>query len=160
MALTRILFLLAGVSLASSTKLNVNPIRRVVTMLQMMTKKVEEEGKVEQELFDKFMCYCQTSGKALAKSIEEAETKIPQLESSIEEGTATLAQLKSDIKQAQEDRAAAKKTMAEATALREKTAATFAKDDAQQKSDISAMGKAIAAIERGMGGFLQTQAAT
>jgi hypothetical protein len=32
-----------------------NPIRKVVTMLQMMQKKVEQEGEKEKELFDKFM---------------------------------------------------------------------------------------------------------
>merc|ERR1719238_873433 len=61
----------------------VNPIRRVVTMLQMMAKKVAAEGEKEEEMFDKFMCYCETSGSALRKSIEEAEAKVPQLEADI-----------------------------------------------------------------------------
>ena len=42
------------------------------------------------------------------------------------------------------DNAAAKKTMAEATAIRTKTAASFAKENAQQKADIKAMGKELA----------------
>ena len=33
-----------------------NPIRNVVTMLQTMQKRVEAEGEIEHELFDKFMC--------------------------------------------------------------------------------------------------------
>ena len=36
----------------------VNPIRKVVTMLQMMQNKVEAEGKAHRGIFDKFMCYC------------------------------------------------------------------------------------------------------
>jgi len=43
----------------------VNPIRRVVTMLQMMQKKITAEGEKEKELFDKFMCYCQTGAGEL-----------------------------------------------------------------------------------------------
>jgi len=162
MALLRVLLLVAGVSLASSvgTGLSVNPVRRVVTMLQMMQKKVTEEGKKEQELFDKFMCYCKTGRGDLEKSIEEAKTKIPQLESDIKAGGAEKAQLSSDIAQAKSDNQAAKTTMAEATAIREKTAASFAKESSEQKADIAAMGKAVAALEKGQGGFLQTSSAT
>jgi hypothetical protein len=54
-------------------RLNVNPIRRVVTMLQNMQKKVAEEGKKEEELFDKFMCYCKNGKGALQASIETAK---------------------------------------------------------------------------------------
>jgi len=35
-----------------------NPIRKVVGMLQAMQTKITAEGEKEQELFDKFMCYC------------------------------------------------------------------------------------------------------
>eukprot|EP00420_Gonyaulax_spinifera_P018603 CAMPEP_0197906656 /NCGR_PEP_ID=MMETSP1439-20131203/63168_1 /TAXON_ID=66791 /ORGANISM="Gonyaulax spinifera, Strain CCMP409" /LENGTH=71 /DNA_ID=CAMNT_0043528031 /DNA_START=57 /DNA_END=269 /DNA_ORIENTATION=- len=38
-----------------------NPIRRVVTMLQDMQRKVGAEGRKEEALYDKFMCYCKTS---------------------------------------------------------------------------------------------------
>eukprot|EP00446_Apocalathium_sp_SHHI-4_P052912 CAMPEP_0177378516 /NCGR_PEP_ID=MMETSP0368-20130122/46387_1 /TAXON_ID=447022 ORGANISM="Scrippsiella hangoei-like, Strain SHHI-4" /NCGR_SAMPLE_ID=MMETSP0368 /ASSEMBLY_ACC=CAM_ASM_000363 /LENGTH=699 /DNA_ID=CAMNT_0018842493 /DNA_START=79 /DNA_END=2179 /DNA_ORIENTATION=+ len=54
-----------------------NPIRKVVTLLQSMQKKVTEEGESEKELFDKFMCYC-TNGKGdLEKSIADADAKVP-----------------------------------------------------------------------------------
>ena len=45
---------------SSSTALNATPMRKVVTMLQMMQNKVTAEGKKEEVLFEKFMCYCQT----------------------------------------------------------------------------------------------------
>merc|ERR1740117_2301570 len=75
-----------------------NPIRKVVSMLQAMQKKVEAEGEKEKALFDKYMCYCKTGGAALAKSISDADTKVPQLGSDIKEGESKLAQLKEDIK--------------------------------------------------------------
>merc|ERR1719373_566585 len=76
-----------------------NPIRKGVTMLQNMVKKVEAEGEKEKELFEKYMCYCKTSGGDLSKSIGDAETKIPELESSIKEAEAKQAQLKEDLQQ-------------------------------------------------------------
>lgn len=51
--------------------------------------------------------------------------------------------------------------MAQATTLREKEAAAFAKESADLKTNIAAIGKAVAALEKGAGGaaFLQTPAA-
>merc|ERR1719359_1092459 len=105
-----------------------NPIRKVVTMLQMMIKKIEAEGKKETELHEKYMCYCQTSETTLSDSIQEAQTKIPQLESDIKESTEEKARLEGEITQAQSDRAAAKEAMAQATAMREKEGAAFTKE--------------------------------
>merc|ERR1719456_607486 len=137
-----------------------NPIRKVVTMLQMMIKKIEAEGVKEKELYDKFMCYCATADSTLGKSIEDANTKIPQLESDIKQSVEEKAQLEEDLKAHQEDRAAAEEAMAKATEMREKEAAAFAKEMGEDKANLDALAKALAAIEKGMaGGFLQTNAA-
>merc|ERR1719399_1806161 len=51
--------------------------------------------------------------------------------------------------------------MAEATALREKEAAAFAKESGELKTNIAALTKAVAALEKGMAGaFLQTSMAS
>merc|ERR1719379_1276438 len=144
----------------SHTEAGANPIRKVVTMLQMMMKKIETEGKKETELFDKYMCYCKTSDEELSKSIEDAETKIPQLESDIKEASETKVKLEGDITKAQTDRTAAKDAMAKATAMREKENGAYLKESGTDQSNLDALIKALAAIEKGMaGGFLQTQAA-
>jgi len=148
-------------SLAGKISLNVNPIRRVVTMLQSMQKKVAAEGEKEKKLFEKFMCYCKTGEGTLSASIESAKNTNEQLASSIKETDATLTQMKADLKTAQADRADAKAAVAKATALREKQAAAYAKESSELKTNIAAMKKATSAIESGMGGaFLQTKAAT
>merc|ERR1719343_1030512 len=144
----------------TEVQVSANPIRKVVTMLQNMVKKVEAEGEKEKELFEKYMCYCKTSGGDLAKSISDAGTKMPELEADIKEKTAKKAQLDEDIKQHQADRAAAKTAMADATALREKEAAAYAKESSEDSANIAATEKATAAIEKGMGSaFLQTNTA-
>jgi len=137
-----------------------NPIRKVVNMLQAMQGKIKAEGEKEAELFDKFMCYCKNGDGALAKSISEAETKVPQVTSDIEEGEAQVTQLKADLKSHQTDRASAKAAMADATAIRSKEAGEFAALEAEFNANIAAVGKATAAVEKGMAGsFLQTGAA-
>merc|ERR1719498_954439 len=137
-----------------------NPIRKVVTMLQMMQNKVKAEGEKEQELFDKFMCYCENADSTLGASIEAAKNKIPQVSSELEEAIALKAQLEEEIAKHKKDRADAKAAMEKATAIREKEAAEYAKETAEMNSNLDAMTKAIAAIEKGMaGGFLQTSSA-
>jgi len=137
-----------------------NPIRKVVSMLQSMQKKVTAEGEKEEELFEKFMCYCKNGDEALSKSISEAEAKVPSVTSDIEEAESQVKQLKEDLKSHQTDRAAAKSAMAEASALREKEADAFAAEKAELDANIAAVKSATVAIEKGMtGSFLQTIAA-
>merc|ERR1719265_1403243 len=125
-----------------------------------MVKKIEAEGKKETEIHEKYMCYCQTSEATLSDSIEEANTKIPQLESAIKEGEETFAKLNQEIAQAQTDRAAAKDSMAQAIAMRTKENAAFTKESGTDSSNLDALKKALAAIEKGLAGaFLQTNAA-
>jgi len=66
----------------------VNPIRKVVTMLQNMQTKIAAEGATAEKAFDKYMCYCNNADGTLGTSISGAQTKIPQVESSIKEGAA------------------------------------------------------------------------
>jgi len=152
----------AGTAVSVAEDLNAakNPIRKVVTMLQAMQKKVEAEGEKEKELYEKFMCYCKTGGSDLSASISAAEAKVPAVSSDIEASEAKLAQTKEDLKQAQTDRVAAKESMDEATAIRQKEAAAFAAEKAEADTNIGALKKAITALEKGMaGGFLQTDTA-
>jgi len=137
-----------------------NPIRKVVTLLQNLQKKVTAEGEREKELYQKFMCYCKNGNGDASLSISSAETKIPSVTSDIESSEQKLTQTKADLKQAQTDRTAAKAAMQEAKALRENEAATYASHKAEQDTNIAAINKAVTALEKGMsGGFLQTKAA-
>jgi len=142
------------------TAVAVNPIRKVVTMLENMQKKVQAEGEKEKELHEKFMCYCKNNVGVLEKSIADAKTKIPELESEIDEDVSKISQLTQEIKQADSDRTAAKAAMADATKVRQKEHSSFVKEKTETDTNIKAMTKAIAALEKGMAGsFLQTPAA-
>merc|ERR1719502_1857008 len=126
----------------------INPVRRVVSMLQAMSAKITAEGEKEKELFEKFMCYCKNGAGDLEKSIADAEAKIPELESEINATAGEVLQLKADVKAHTADRVAAKEAMAEATAIREKEAAAFAAASADDGQNVAAMQKAIAALEK------------
>jgi len=146
--------------LKQGTRAIANPIRKVVTMLSAMQKKVEQEGIDEKRLFDKFLCYCKNGDKDLGASIASANDKLSTLPSEIEAANGKLAQLKDDVKQHQEDRRAAKRALAEAKGIRAKEAKAFAAEKNELDTTISSVKKAVTAIEQGVsGGFLQTTAA-
>merc|ERR1719238_2581628 len=134
-----------------------NPIRRVVSMLQAMQKKVAAEGEKEKELMEKYKCYCSSSGGTLSESIAAAKTKGPAVSSDIEQAEAQQAQLKEDLKQHQADRSSAKKAVSAANAQREKEAGAYAAEKAEDDANIGAVNAAVAALEKGMAGaFLQS----
>merc|ERR1719359_871761 len=106
------------------------------------------------------MCYCKTAGGDLSASISAGTDKIPQVGADIKAAEEQLAQTKDDLKQAQSDRAAANAAMQEATTIREKEAATFAGFKDESETNIAAIKKAVAALEKGAAGsFLQSSAA-
>merc|ERR1719238_39532 len=156
LAVCALILCTGAVAEGEGANLAINPVRRVVSMLQMMQKKITAEGEAEKELYEKFMCWCKTGGSALAKSIADAEAKIPEVLKAIEEMEAQMVTLKEEVAQHKKDREAAKAAMAEATAVRKKEAAAFAKETAEAKANIAALEKAIAALSKGAYGFLQT----
>jgi septal ring factor EnvC (AmiA/AmiB activator) len=138
-----------------------NPIRRVITMLQMMMKKSDDTALLEEKLFDKYMCQCKKNLAQLQKSIEASTEKVPQLESAIQETSALKASLTQELAQAKEDKASAESSLKEAKAMRDGDAKTFAKESTESKENIKAMAGAVKALRKGMnqGEFLQTEAA-
>lgn len=154
---------LAVVSATASregVRLSVNPVRRVISMLQVMQNKIDAEGKEEKRLFDKFMCYCQSSASNFEKDVADGGAKIPQLESELEESTAEKGQLERDVAAHTRDRAAAQAALAQAAALRQKESAEFGATSSEGMANIAAMEGALEALdEDSAAAFLQSSAA-
>jgi len=144
---------------STATITAINPIRRVVSMLQKLQKQVEHDGKRDEEIFEKFMCYCNHGIPTLEKSIADATERIPQLKSDVTQSYNLIKQLKLELAQHRKYLEEAETALATATALRNKEAASFAKESGEAKTNLDTITKAIDALERGMGNFLQTSAA-
>merc|ERR1719506_1078834 len=137
---------------------SVNPIRKVVTMLQMMQKKVAADGELDKELHEKFMCYCKTGVANLEKSISDCETSMPEMESKIEELEALLAQLKAEVALHQKDRQTAKDAITKATKIREEEHKAWVEGKEAREAQIAMIEKlmkAITALEKGAYGLVQ-----
>merc|ERR1719482_320480 len=108
----------------------------------MMAKEIEEDGEKDEEMHEKYMCYCETNSKKLSDGIAALEAEIPQIEASIKEAVGSKAQLEADL------------------AKREKENTAFVDESTESKANIAACKKAIDAITKGMAGsFLQSDAA-
>merc|ERR1719277_608563 len=147
----------ATASLSDTQRSVANPVRKVVTLLQSMEKKVAAEGEKEEELYKKFSCYCTSGAKQLQDSIAAANVKGPTLAADIKAAEEQLAQTKADLKTAQVERSEAKAAIASATSIREKDSAAYAATKTELETYIDSITKAVAAITKGMAGsFLQT----
>merc|ERR1719421_2408082 len=138
-----LLTLLGAASAGSLAAAGANPIRKVVTLMQNMQKEIEETGKKEKELYDKFMCYCSNNNGELAKSIADGKASIEQLEAKVKSDKAEKSQIEQDLVQHKSDREAAAQDLQEATVIREKEAAEFEETKADSETNIAAMAKAI-----------------
>jgi len=148
------LVLLAAILVVPAPAAGANPIRKVVTMLQDMQKTVEAEGKKEEELFEKFMCYCSGGETKLQAAIDQGKAQIESLTSKIERGTAEKSQLDQDLATHKSDRTAAENTIKESTAMREKEAAEFSASSGDMKSNIASMAGALDALKKGLSAAL------
>merc|ERR1719421_2182978 len=148
-----ILFLtiVAGAN-AESTSIRANPIRKVVTLMQNMQKEIEAEGAKEKELFEKFMCYCSSSGGDMSKAGDDAKAAIEELGAKLKSEEAEKSQIEQELVDHKADRVQAKADLAEGTTLREKEKAEYEATKADSESNIASLGSAIPALEKGMGG--------
>jgi len=140
---------------ALSLRESENPIRRIVTLLQDMQKEIEAEGEKEEKAFDKFMCYCDGNTDGMKASAEEGTQKASELSSKLEALKAEKAQLDQELSEHQSSRETAKQDSKKAANLRAKEKAEFEETSADMSNNIGAMKGAIAALEKGMGSFMQ-----
>jgi septal ring factor EnvC (AmiA/AmiB activator) len=134
-----------------------NPIRRVVSMLQSMQKKVEQEGEEAEELFAKFECYCTKNSESLSKSIADGEQKTSDLQTAQGANSAEKKQIEEELKQHKDERAAANDAVEQATSMRKKENNAFEQESADLNSNLKAMNAALDAITKGVSGaFLQS----
>merc|ERR1719281_1594371 len=113
-------FILAAPSMATDLSAGANPIRKIVTLMQNMQKEIEAEGAKEKELFDKFMCYCNSNNGELTKAVADAKAQVEELTAKLKSEEAEKAQIAQDLIDHKKDRESAKEDLAEATVIREK----------------------------------------
>merc|ERR1719247_1488162 len=133
--------LLLALLLSPAAATDLNPITRTVELMEGLIKKIKSDGKAEEDLFERYVCWYKTvvsskkaSNSQAADRIEELSAYIDDVKSGRVEFTSERGDLEADIAKLQEDIEAS-------TAMRKKENEDFlaAKDE---------MEKAIAALEK------------
>merc|ERR1719238_1522250 len=124
-----------------------SPVTRVVELLKGLSTQVEKEGKVEEGLYEDFVCWGKSiinqktaSNEAAASRIDELETYIADLDSGRIELTSERTDLEKEIAELMSD-------MESATALRKKEKAEFSDARDEMNEAIAALNSAINTLD-------------
>merc|ERR1719460_3339236 len=101
------------------------PISKVVTLMKDMLKQLEKDAEIDEEAYEKFICWCTVNDKDKTKAIKDAEEKIKLLRLQIDEWSSWSAQLSVEIKGHSKDIAKLRANLEQATAIRKKELAEF-----------------------------------
>merc|ERR1719247_1489960 len=115
----------------------------------------EEGGEKEEDAFNKFMCYCDGNTDGMKASADEGAQRASELSSKVEALKAEKAQLDQELADHQSSRETAKQDAKKAGNIRAKEQAEYEAASADMSHNIEAMKGAIAALEKGMGSFVQ-----
>jgi len=144
MKTTRALALLAAASGARAASLS--PVTRVVELLKGLSDKIDEEGKEEESLYNKFVCWGKTTVESKTASNAAAEERISSLKqyvSDIESGriefTTERVDLEKEIAQLSSD-------IETATSLREQEKSDFENAEKEMNQGIAALEEAISVL--------------
>lgn len=126
-----------------------NPIRKIVRLLQQMKKRVEHEGAKEQKLLDKYMCFCSDGLENLKQSITLTKVKGPQVAGRLEGAKNRQSTLETELQSSKEEKGTLERKLAEAEKIRSREAERYKEEAEEDSASLSAMRKAIQSLEGG-----------
>merc|ERR1719420_2122289 len=110
-----------------------------------MLKQLEKDAEIDEEVYEKFICWCTVNDKDKTKAIKDAEAKIKLLGLKIDEWSAWSGQLSVEISGHIKAEADLRANLEQATAIRKKELAEF---NAHELLDtIAALKAAIAQLQ-------------
>jgi len=143
----------AGQSAAQS------PVTKVVTLLNELEARIQGDGKVEQQSYDKTACWCEETLARKAKDIDDAKVKIEELQTLIEKLEGETATHGAEVAQLKKDIAANQAAQKEATEVRQSGNAEYEATKTESEQCIGALEAAIKVLTpagTGKTGFLST----
>merc|ERR1719272_2566379 len=123
------------------------PISKVVTLLKDMLKQLEKDAEIDEEVYEKFICWCTVNDKDKTKAIKGAEEKIKLLTLQIDEWSARSGQLSVEISGHDKSKVDYRATLEQATSIRKKELAEFNAHEQELLDTIAALKAAIAQLQ-------------
>jgi hypothetical protein len=135
-------FLLAGVAAS-----DVNPLEKVLGMMDDMIKKGKDEKHKEEVAFNTFKVWCDQTREETTKAIKDGADSIVQLTADIEKAIADAENLKQEIDVLNKDRNTAEDELKAATKIRAKENSDYKAEHADLSESVDALDRAIATLK-------------
>jgi ribosomal protein S15P/S13E len=126
-----------------------SPVTKVVELIQGVLDRTVADGEAEQQIYNKYACWCETTAKRKAAAINQARMDMRRLGQTILSLKGRVAVLTSEIDQLGKDIAENDKDVELATSLRNKENADWMADSDERKQAIAAMQSAITVLMKG-----------
>jgi len=126
-----------------------SPVERVVNLLKDLHEKLGLDGRAEQQVYDKYACWCEKTTERKANDITKAQDELRALGQTILSLKGKIATLTSEIDELAAEIAAIEAAMKKATRLREKANAAFTAETEETKSAMASLEQAINVLVTG-----------
>jgi len=137
-----------------------SPVERVVDLLKDLQTKAQNDGKAEQQMYDKYACWCEKTSKRKAEAIEKAQEDLRSLGQAILKYKARVAVRTAEIAQLEKEIKENKQQQADATTVRSNENAAYTAEVTEMKSAIAALQMATQVLVTGSGGASLLQGST
>merc|ERR550514_2153057 len=125
-----------------------SPVEQVVTLLKDLKAKATNDGKAEQQIYDKYACWCEKTSTRKANDIVQAQEdlrslgqRILKLKGKVAIRTAEIAELTQNIKDNEEEQE-------HLTSVRSKQIADWMAESAEVKQALAALQAAITVLSK------------
>jgi len=139
-----------GLVRALADQSNVNPMSKVLQLVDELAAKITKDGEAEAAAFGEYVEWCDDTTKNAGFAIETAEKAKAKLEAKIGELSAEIAAAGSHIDSLAASIATDEAELKDATAIRAKEAGDFAASEAELVDAIGALGRAVGILSREM----------
>lgn len=129
-----------------------HPVSKVVNLLKDMQKELQTEADADEEVYEKYACFCTKNDKSKTQSISDAETRIGDLDATVNKMAALSQTLQVEIAGVKKEIAQSQKSLATATAMREKATASFTGEEKDMIESIRSLKAALTVISKHHGG--------
>jgi hypothetical protein len=126
-----------------------SPVTKVVELIQGVLDRTVADGEAEQQIYNKYACWCETTANRKAASINQARMDMRRLGQKILSLKGKVAVLAAEIDQLGKDIVLNDKDQALATSLRNKENSDWMADSDERKQAIAAMQSAITVLMKG-----------
>eukprot|EP00397_Hematodinium_sp_SG-2012_P010669 GEMP01010792.1.p1 GENE.GEMP01010792.1~~GEMP01010792.1.p1 ORF type:complete len:658 (+),score=219.85 GEMP01010792.1:245-2218(+) len=129
-----------------------NPLTRVAELLENLSRKIEQEGKAEEKLYNKFSCWCKKTESEKTEAIEAANLRITNLQAyvdDIENGRIEFTTQREDLER---EIASLTSRLEKESAMRAESQKTFEAAEKEMQDAVTALTSALGTLAKGTSG--------